>query len=656
MKLKFILFTLCLTLAKLSCDALPKVYAVRSPDNKLQLQLLINDSISYSVSYKNTPIILPSVIALMLDKQVLGAKAEVLSIKPRQNRGQLYPLYGKNANLTDNYNELLIKFAGNYSLIIRAYNEGVAYRFVTDIKEPLTVLNEQAAFNFPGSPEVVFPETDNYTAWEVPYVNYNSITAIGEGKKAITPTLFTYPQSKIKVIIAEADLFNYPGMYVQKQNGKMVGNWAKYPAVIEMGSWGNFVAQVKKTENFIAKTEGSRAFPWRVIIATDDDKELLNNQLVYKLATPQKLTNTAWIKPGKAAWEWWHDAMLPGAAIPSGMGSRNTALYKYYIDFAANNNLQYLMIDAGWSDNYDLMKVNPKVDIKGLTGYARQKNVGVFVWCVASTLMKNLDANLDFLRSIGALGIKVDFFDRDDQPAIALFEEIAKAAAKRNLMVNFHGCSKPTGLQRAYPNIVNYEAVRGAECSKWDYTANPDHHLIIPFVRMIAGPMDYTPGSTRNRQEDKFKPVDPGLPSSLGTRCHELAMFVIYDQPLAMLSDSPTEYEKYPDIMKFLAAVPTVFEETRVLDAKVGEYAVMAKKQKGKWFIGAMTNWKVRNLQIDLSFLPTGKTYILNLYTDADDANENAEHYILKTIKVTNKTKLDVSLAKGGGTVAYLQL
>jgi alpha-glucosidase len=445
-------------------------------------------------------------------------------------------------------------------------------------------------------------------------------------------------------------------MYVQKQNGKMVGNWAKYPAVIEMGSWGNFVAQVKKTENFIAKTEGSRAFPWRVIIATDDDKELLNNQLVYKLATPQKLTNTAWIRPGKATWEWWHDAMLPGATIPSGMGSRNTALYKYYIDFAANNNLQYSMIDAGWSDNYDLMKVNPKVDIKGLTGYARQKNVGVFVWCVASTLMKNLDANLDFLRSIGAVGIKVDFFDRDDQPAIALFEEIAKAAAKRNLMVNFHGCSKPTGLQRAYPNIVNYEAVRGAECSKWDYTANPDHHLIIPFVRMIAGPMDYTPGSTRNRQEDKFKPVDPGLPSSLGTRCHELAMFVIYDQPLAMLSDSPTEYEKYPDIMKFLAAVPTVFEETRVLDAKVGEYAVMAKKQKGKWFIGAMTNWKVRNLQIDLSFLPTGKTYILNLYTDADDANENAEHYILKTIKVTNKTKLDVSLAKGGGTVAYLQL
>jgi alpha-glucosidase len=656
MKFKILLISVCLILLKLTCQALPKDYTLTSPNTKLKMQVRVDDSITYSVYLNNNILITPSTIGMTLQGNILGNDAKVSGTKSKAVNSILHPLYGKEATLTDNYNELVINFEGNYSLVLRVYNEGVAYRFVTNFNEPIIVVNEKAQFNFSGSPEVIFPETDNYTAWEVPYVSYNSITAIGEGKKAITPTLFSYPQSKTRVIVAEADLLNYPGMYVKKQNGKLIGNWAKYPAEIKMGSWGDFVMQVAKTKDYISDTDGSRAFPWRVIIAADDDKTLLNNQLVYKLATPAKLTNTAWIKPGKAAWEWWHDAMLPGSSIPSGMGNRNTKLYKYYIDFAANNNLQYLMIDAGWSDNYDLLKVNPKVDVKELIAYGKSKKVGVFLWCVASTLIKNLDANLDFLQSIGAVGVKVDFFDRDDQPAIALFEEIAKAAGKRNLMVNFHGCSKPTGLQRAYPNIVNYEAVRGAECSKWDYSANPDHHLLIPFIRMIAGPMDYTPGSMRNRSKESFKPVDPGLPSSQGTRCHELAMFVVYDQPLAMLSDSPTEYEKYPDIMKFLGAVPTVFEETKVLDAKVGEYAVMAKKQGNTWFIGAMTNWEARTVELDFSFLTNDKTYTVDLYTDASDANTNAEHYEHKTIQVTKKTKLQLSLAKGGGAVAYLKM
>ncbi|MES2456928.1 MAG: glycoside hydrolase family 97 protein [Bacteroidota bacterium] len=630
-------------------------YLLRSPNGQLKVELRINDSITYALDLKGEQLILPSAIALTLQSGTLGVLPKVKQIKRISGHSELKPLYGKSAKLSNDYNELSITFSDQYAVVFRAYNEGIAYRFVTAIKDSITVHNEKANFNFNGSPEVVYPETEVLTAWELSYVKYNSIAAIPEGKKAITPSLFSYPKTGMKVVIAESDLLDYPGMYLLKENGRIMGTWAKYPAKSELGSWGNFVSVVKERKNFIARTNGTRAFPWRIVIATNQDKDLLNNQLVYKLASPSRIGSPAWIKPGRAAWEWWHDALLPGSDIPSGMDNRNTALYKYYIDFAASNHLEYLMLDAGWSDNYDLLKVKPRVDVKELIRYGKTKNVGVFLWCVGTTLLKDLDKNLDFLKAIGAAGIKVDFFDRDDQLAIQWFEKIAKAAAKRKLMVNFHGCSKPTGLQRTYPNIVNYEAVRGAECSKWDYSANPDQHLLYPFIRMIAGPMDYTPGSMRNRTRAAFKPVDPGLPATQGTRCHELSMFVVFDQPLAMLCDSPTEYEKYPDILKFLATVPTVFEETKVLDAKLGEYALMAKKKQGQWFVGAMTNWQSRTLKLDFSFLEDGRTYTADVYTDAADANENAENYVHQTIKVTRKTKLDLPLANGGGAVAYLR-
>lgn len=632
----------------------PKRYTLASPNNKLQFNVVIDDSITYSVSLKDKVVITPSVISMTLENQVLGMSANILQVKEHRSRAQIKPLYGKEAILNNDFNELLIDFQGHYTIAFRAYDDGLAYRFITHIADTIKVMAERADFNLPGAPQVIFPETDNFTAWEVPYVTYKEPALIPDGKKAITPTLFAYPESGLKVVIAESDLFDYPGMYVLKDNGRMTGLWSHYPLSTVMGSWGDFVSVVKDRAGFIAKTYGERSFPWRVIIATDDDKALLNNQLIYKLASPSKISNTSWIKPGKAAWEWWHDALLPGASIPSGMPNRNNALYNYYVDFAAENHFEYLMIDAGWSDNYNLLKVNPKLDVRSVIRRAASKHVGVFLWCVASTLMKDLEGQLDFLRSIGAAGIKVDFIDRDDQLAIQWFEQIASAAAKRNLMVNFHGCSKPTGLQRTYPNIVNYEAVRGAECSKWDYSANPDHHLLIPFIRMLAGPMDYTPGSMRNSSRETFKPVDPGLPSTQGTKCHELAMFVIFDQPLAMLCDSPVEYEKYPDVLKFLSVVPTVFEETRVLDAQVGAYALMAKRYQNKWFVGAMTNWNERTLQLDFSFLPAGKTYQVNLYTDA--GSNNASDYHFQTMEVNSQTKIKLPLAKGGGAVAYINL
>jgi alpha-glucosidase len=631
-------------------------YHLTSPDKNIKVDINTKDSITYSVTYKNALIILPSVISLNLDKGVVGKSATIIKTVKSTVNNVLHPLYGKSATLTDNYNQLTINFKGDFSVIFRAYNEGMAYRFITDLKDSVKVISEQASFNLPGSPATTWAETTNYTAWELPYVEHPSVVGIKDNTRALTPALFAYPENNVKVVIAEADVLDYPGMYIQKQGDRFKGEWAQYPAKTVMGSWGNFVSVVKELQPYLANAKGSRTYPWRIVMATDDDRTLLNNQLIYKLSTPSVIRNTDWIKPGKATWEWWHDAMLPGADIPSGMPNRNTVLYKYYVDFAAKNKLEYLMVDAGWSDNYDVKKVLPRVDIREVINYAKSKNVRVFLWAVAVPLLNDLDKNLDFIKSLGAVGLKVDFFDRDDQQVAQWMEKIAKAAAERQLMIDFHGCGKPTGMQRAYPNIVNYEAVRGEECSKWDYTANPQHHLTFPFTRMLSGPLDYTPGSMRNATMQTFKPVDPGLPSSLGTRCHELAMYVVFDQYFAMLSDSPTEYEKYPDIMKYLSTVPTVFDETKVLDAKIGAYAVVAKRKGKNWFVGAMTNWDERKQSIDLSFLKPGVKYKASIYADGEDADQIATSYTYKTITVTNKTKMDLTLAKGGGAVIYIHL
>ncbi|SDF91322.1 alpha-glucosidase [Dyadobacter soli] len=654
MRTRLMLPVLLLLAAQAWSQTALQKFAVQSPLKKLKIDITVQDSVTYAVALNGKPVLLPSAISMHFGNIRAGRNAVVKQTHKHNVRSEITPPFGQFSRLKNNYNELEIDFEQHYSIIFRAYDEGIAYRFSTDFNEPVKVVSEQAIFRLAGDPEAVFPESDVYTSWEVPYVKYKNVSAIAEGKKAISPALFGQPDG-VKIVVAESDLLDYPGMYLQKSGGTIRGNWAPYPAKTELGSWGNFVSVVKERKDYLAETPGKRAYPWRVVIATAQEKDLLVNQLIYKLATPPAIQDLSWIKPGKAAWEWWHDAMLPGSETPSGMQNRNTALYKKYIDFAAQNKLEYLMIDAGWSNVYDLKKVKPETDVFELARYAKGRNVDLFLWCVATTLLNDLEGNLDFIRSTGAVGIKVDFFDRDDQLAIQWFEKIAQAAADRHLMIDFHGCSKPTGLERKYPNIVNYEAVRGAECSKWDLTANPDQHLLTSFVRMPAGPLDYTPGSMRNATKETFKPVDPGLPSTQGTRCHELAMFVIFNQPLAMLCDSPMEYAKYPDVMQFLSAVPTAFEDTKALDGKVGQYAVMAKKKAGSWYIGAMTNWDARTVELDFSFLPDAKTYHMTLYTDAADAGTDASHYTVKTMQVTRKTRLKLRLAKGGGAVAMVR-
>lgn len=615
-----------------------KEYTLNSPDGKVLAKISSGKTLGYSLVLNQTEIIAFSPIAIQLENEVLGNNAI-----PNQALNQK----------TKRYNQLSLSFNKRYQVVFRLYNEGFAYRFITHLKDSLKVINETATFNVNPAASAVLQETDNYTTWEGIYVKSKSVTAIPAGKRATTPALFAYPGG-VKVVIAESDLFDYPGMYVKKEKSAFIGEWAALPSYAEPGSWGNFVSVVKARHPYIAITAGERNFPWRTVLFSSDDRQLLSNHLVTELATASKIKDTRWIKPGKAAWEWWHDAILTGVGIPSGMDNRNTALYNYYVDFAHDNKLEYLMVDAGWSDNYDLTKINPKNDIRAVIARAKEKNVGVFLWCVASTLLKNLDQNLDFIQSIGAAGLKVDFIDRDDQETIKWFELIAKAAAKRKLMINFHGCSKPTGLEKTYPNIVNYEAVRGAESDKWDYSIDADLHLLTPFIRMLAGPFDYTPGAMRNKTKSTFKPIDPGLPSGQGTRCHELAMFVIFNQPFAMLADSPTAYQKEDTIMRFLSVVPTVYDEEKVLSAKLGEEVVMAKRKGQNWFVGGMRNWNGSEVNIDFSFLDPSKKYTAEIYIDGANANKEATDYLYKKVEVSHKTRMPIKMADGGGFVIFI--
>ena len=627
---------------------------LESPDKTYMLLIDIGETISYQVLYKGKKVLSAPDIGLELPSGVLGSEPQMMKTFYRKVDTVDFPVHGDFNKLNDRYNQLTINFKGHFSLIFRAYELGVAYRFVTSGTDSLTVVNERANFKLEGAASADIAMTDNLTAWELPYSNYNSLKAVPDSLKAITPALFTLKEAGYRIVIAEADVRSYPGMYLTRNGDLLNGHWAAYPKKTVMGSWGDFVSVVRTRENYIAKVPGVHAFPWRVIIASDHDASLLSNKLIYLLGEPSKLADTKWIKPGKATWEWWHDAILPGVDMPSGMDNRNTALYNYYVDFAARHGLEYLMIDAGWSNVYDIKRPNPQIDIKEVIERAKSKRVGVFLWCVASSLLNDLPGNLDYLAGLGASGLKVDFFDRDDQVAAQWMERIAREAAARHLLIDFHGCTKPSGLERTYPNIVNYEAVRGAECDKWDTTANPFHHLTIPFIRMLAGPMDYTPGAMRNKTKASFKPIGKGLPSAMGTRCHELAMYVIFDQPLAMLCDAPSVYEQYPDILGYLSRVPTTFDDTKVLGASLGNYAVLAKQSGKDWYIGAMTNWDARNIKVDLSFLPRGKKYTATIFRDGPNAAQDATAYTVSKIPVTSRSKLNVYLASGGGAAMYL--
>jgi alpha-glucosidase len=430
----------------------------------------------------------------------------------------------------------------------------------------------------------------------------------------------------------------------------LIGVFAPYPLEEKQGGFNQMNLMVTKRADYIASTRGTRSFPWRVIALSESDKQLLNNDIVQKLAAPPRIADLSWIKPGKVAWDWWNNWNISHVNFRAGI---NTPTYKYYIDFAVANKIEYIIMDEGWSVSTDMTKVSDNIDLEEIIEYGKQKGVGVILWATWYALTKQIDAVFEKYSNLGVKGFKIDFLDRDDQKMIASTYEIAEKAAAHKLLIDFHGVYKPTGLQRTYPNVIGFEGVKGMENTKWAMDDVPRYDVSIPFIRMMAGPMDYTPGAMKNANKENFRPIH-AAPMSQGTRCHQLAMYVVFEEPLKMLSDSPTNYLKERECTDFIAKFPTTFEETVAMAGKVGEYVAIARRRANSWYVGAMTNWNSRELTLDFSFLPRGD-YEAEIFRDGINADRDATDYKKEIVKIDSGDKIKIKLSTGGGWAAILR-
>ncbi|RKD98725.1 glycoside hydrolase family 97 protein [Marinifilum flexuosum] len=640
------LFSLCLCISAVFA----KDYQLQSPDKKTIIRVHTGEDLTFSVQYKKTPLLNPTVIALELEGVILGKEPKVIQKNTNSVNREIKPeVCEKSELIQENFNELKLTFEKRFDVVFRAYNNGVAYRFGTHLPGEITVKSEKGNFNFPENNMVYWPKERSFHSNNQVYYDFTSLGELSSKDLGSLPVLMDTGKGA-KLVIGETDLEDYPGMWFNGTEGNaLISTFPAYPNKTEQV--GDRDVFVRDRKDYIAKTDGTRTFPWRYIAIAEKDGDLITNQLSWLLADPCEIKDPSWIKPGKVAWDWWNANNVYGVDFRAGI---NTETYKYYIDFAADYGLEYIILDEGWYELGDLLKIVPEMDMEELTSYAKKKGVGLILWVVWKTLDDQLEPALDQFQKWGIKGIKVDFMDKDDQWMVNYYHKIAKESAKREILVDFHGSYKPAGLRRKYPNVLTREGVNGGEQYKWSLRQTPEHNLITPFSRMVAGPMDYTPGAMNNAQKKNYKPIFD-RPMSMGTRCHQLAMYVAYESPLQMLCDNPSNYRKEPECMKFLSAVPAVWDETKVLDAKISDYLLLARRKGNEWYLGAMTDWDARTLQFDLSFLPKGKKYKMTIYQDGINADRNATDFKMKEIIVDHTFQYDLKMAPGGGMAAMIQ-
>jgi alpha-glucosidase len=624
-------------------------YELRSPDGRIEVKIHVAEDIRYDMILKGRAVLENSTLSLDVEHKKLGVQPRVIDAKPRFSDQVVEPVVRqKFAKIRDRYNELKLTMEGGYAVVFRAYDEGAAYRFETSMpQEKVKIFGEEASFGFPSNFVVYYPQEESF-------FSHNERKYLPQHLSEITPaSLATLPAvvdvgDGAKVAIAESDLESYPGLWLKGTGGNgLAAAFPPYP--LKESLTGDRDYKVMESADYIAITAGTRTFPWRVIGIADRDADLITNQIIYLLEKPSQVQDTSWIKPGKVAWDWWNANNVYGVDFKAGI---NTATYKYYIDFAAKYGLPYIILDEGWYKLGNVLEVVPEINMEELTAYAKQKNVGIILWVVWKTLDDQLIPALDQFQKWGIKGIKVDFMQRSDQILIDYYYRVSRECAKRKMLVDFHGDQKPATMTRTWPNLISTEGVRGMEWSKWSAEAEPKHNVTLPFTRMFLGPMDYTPGAMRNATKTTFAPIHD-QPMALGTRCQQLAMYVVFESPLQMLSDSPSNYLREPETMQFLAAVPTEWDETKALDGRISDYVVVARRNGRDWYVGAMTDWTPRNLEIDLSFLPEGN-FTMEAYQDGVNADRNASDYKKMTTQVNRTTKVKLPLASGGGWAARI--
>jgi alpha-glucosidase len=632
-----------------------KVYEVKSPNGSITVKVEAGAKLQWSVQHKDRQIIAPSAISLLLNNgEILGDNAKVISAKPGSVNTQFDAINFRRKVIKDVYNQLVLNCKNDYGVIFRVYDDAVAYRFFTKRKGEIIIKNEEANFNFADDQKAFIPIQWDYrdgknfnSSFEALYREIN-LSKFPKDSLAFLPVLVDAGQN-IKVEVLEADLENYPGMLLDlnETSKGFKGVYAPYP--LETYIKGINIIPNRRAD-YIARTDGTRNFPWRIAVISEQDKDLLNCDIVQKLASPNRLSDISWIKVGQVSWDWWNNMNISHVDFRAGM---NTASYKYFIDFASNNKIPYILLDGGWNARGDLTKASPAINLEELVAYGNQKGVGLIVWASWQDILNQKEKAFPFYFKTGIKGMKIDFIDRDDQVAVASTFEIAKLAAENHLLVDYHGVFKPTGLQRTYPNVVGYEGVKGMENVKWANENVPRYDVTLPFIRNLAGPMDYTPGAMRNSNQANFRVINSN-PMSKGTRVHQLAMYVIFEVPLQMLADNPTIYMREQECTDFITKVPTTFDETIPLDGKVAEYVAVARKKGDTWFVGAMTNWTPRELTIDFSFLDNGN-YRTEIFKDGINADRDATDYKNEVVNIKKDDKLTVKLMNGGGWAARLE-
>lgn len=656
-------YILLLILAIICCRtsvSAQKQFLVQSPDNELKVNISVGNTIEYSVSHNGDLMIANSPISMSLTNGMsFGVNPRIAKLSTKTLNDTITASVYKRKEIADTYNELILRFKEGFSLVFRAYNDGIAYRFVSNLKKPFEVKSEEVNFNFPTDQKAYIPyvqiikepiEKQFYNSFENTYQHIN-ISQWDKKRLAFLPLVVEGVNGK-KVCITESDLTNYPGMYLYNGNGSttLSGVFAPYPKDIKQGGHNMLQGEVQSAEPYIARYNGATNFPWRIIIVSENDRELADNDMVYKLATPNKLTDASWIKPGKVAWDWWNDWNLYDVDFRSGI---NNETYKYYIDFASQHGIEYVILDEGWAVNLqaDLFQVVPEIDLKELVDYANKKNVGLILWAGYYAFNKDIEGICKHYSEMGIKGFKVDFMDRDDQPMVDFHYRAAEIAAKYHMMLDYHGTYKPTGLQRTFPNVINFEGVHGLEQMKWspESVDQVTYDVTIPFIRMVAGPLDYTQGAMRNASKGNYRPVN-SEPMSQGTRCRQLAEYIIFESPLNMLCDNPSNYMREKECTEFIANVPTVWDNTIALNGKIGEYITIAREKDDVWYVGSLTNWDARTLDVDLSFLGEG-SFKAEVFKDGANADRSGHDYKKEVIDIPSDRKLSIPMASGGGYV-----
>ena len=648
----FVRATLTITLVLLvhiGARAAQKDYTVSSPDARTMVTIAAGDLVTYAVKRDGVVLVTPSAIGMSFGNgTTAGLHADVRRTSTRsENRTVPRVIHQKSSTVLEAYNERTIEFKDGTALIVRVFDNGVAYRWTIGWKGETIVQAETFTINVAGKPMAWFPEESSFMSHNERLYVHTALDSITAKQFASTPTLLATDGGK-HILISESDLVDYPGLWLSGTGTNALHGL--FPAYVleEKKKSDRDVEPVRRAE-YLAKTMAPRSFPWRLLAIADQDRDLLTNDLVFLLSQPSKIKDPSWIVPGKVAWDWWNANNLAGVDFRAGI---NNDTYKYYIDFAAKNGIPYIILDEGWYPLGDLLKQVPAINVPELVSYAKSRNVGIILWVVWKTLDDQLQPALDLFASWGVKGIKVDFMQRDDQWMVNYYWKIAREAAARHLLVDFHGAYKPSGLNRAWPNMITSEGVRGLENDKWS-SVTPKHCVTLPFTRMVAGPMDFTPGAMINLPMSSFKPMFT-TPASMGTRCQQLAMYVVYESPLQMLADSPTRYMREPECMAFLAPVPSVWDRTVVLDAKVGAYVLVARQSGAEWYMGGMTDEEARTLTADLSFLGEG-TWTVEIWQDGINADRNGNDFKHVTQTVDRGTKLELRMAPGGGWAVRLR-